>query len=372
MAHFKKRVISPEVFDYLKQTKEQLWPAIDEALRPDGIVALESSDVKKSMKTPNPTRVLEKLRKIRLQSLEAVHNEERRQDFQKDSDSGVKDTSQKVTANHAVPYKSSGISNSTAGIALVAFAKQGRKAEVEEMISLMNSQGMTMQLETYTGLIAAATKRGQHATAVKYFDDMIAGNLTPDAKAWTALINARARGRGPGFGAEAALEIADRLYKTGFPVTTPMYNCVLKAFIEEKKPQRANEIWAQMHELPIDLDKESFSIVLKLCTVTGQPERAFFYMDELRSLGVTPDDKVFLGLFRACAEAPHWVNGYQVCFGLNSSFLSSLLLLLCVAIAAVQPHCSLSLSLSLYLSLYSIYYIYIYIFYSLSPSTSLY
>jgi pentatricopeptide repeat protein len=67
-----------------------------------------------------------------------------------------------------------------------------------------------------------------------------------------------------------------------------------------------------MHERPIDIDKESFSIALKLCAATGQAERAFFYMDEMRSLGLEPDDRVFLALFRACAEAPHWVNGYQV------------------------------------------------------------
>ena len=34
----------------------------------------------------------------------------------------------------------------------------------------------------------------------------------------------------------------------------------------------------------------------------GTPERAFFYMDEMRALGIEPDDRTFLLLFRSCAE----------------------------------------------------------------------
>ena len=36
-----------------------------------------------------------------------------------------------------------------------------------------------------------------------------------------------------------------------------------------------------------------------------------FYMDEMRVLGVVPDVDIFVSLFRACAMAPHWVNGYD-------------------------------------------------------------
>lgn len=34
----------------------------------------------------------------------------------------------------------------------------------------------------------------------------------------------------------------------------------------------------------------------------GTPERAFFYMDEMRVLGIEPDEITFLALFRSCAE----------------------------------------------------------------------
>ena len=51
--------------------------------------------------------------------------------------------------------------------------------------------------------------------------------------------------------------------------------------------------------------------MLKRCSITKEAERAFFYMDEMKSLKVSPDVETFVHLFRACAEAPHWVDGYQ-------------------------------------------------------------
>jgi pentatricopeptide repeat protein len=34
-------------------------------------------------------------------------------------------------------------------------------------------------------------------------------------------------------------------------------------------------------------------------------------MDEMRAYNIEPDVHTFLLLFRACAEAPHWVDGYH-------------------------------------------------------------
>lgn len=47
------------------------------------------------------------------------------------------------------------------------------------------------------------------------------------------------------------------------------------------------------------------------CVKTSRPERAFFYLDEMAALKLDPDLLTFKQLFRACAEAPHWVDGYH-------------------------------------------------------------
>ena len=66
-----------------------------------------------------------------------------------------------------------------------------------------------------------------------------------------------------------------------------------------------------MHEEDISLTKEAFTTMLKQCAKTGQVERAFFYMDEMRAYDAEPDIRTYVLLFRACAEAPHWVDGYH-------------------------------------------------------------
>jgi pentatricopeptide repeat protein len=82
--------------------------------------------------------------------------------------------------------------------------------------------------------------------------------------------------------------------------------------LESRRFDDATALWDRMHCTP-DLvpNNGSFEIVLNLCALTNQAERAFYVLDELRALGLSPDAKVFSALFRACAEAPHHVSGYE-------------------------------------------------------------
>lgn len=236
--------------------------------------------------------------------------------------------------------------------ALIKLAKQGRTPLVEDMKALMKSQHIAISVNAYTSLMAAATKKGDTTTAERYFQEMIRDGLTPDTFAWTALIHAKTKtkvkstqdntgmnntvaallpsaaaattrslsklqggseksGSPTASGAEAAIVVLDRLKSNGVPLVAPMYNCILLALLNEKKQERVTELWNRMHTDGIALDKESFTIMMKHCAATGRVERAFFYLDEMRARGIEPDSTLFLSLFRACAEAPHWVNGYH-------------------------------------------------------------
>lgn len=123
--------------------------------------------------------------------------------------------------------------------------------------------------------------------------------------AWTALIRAKAKGSGP----DEARKVVDRLANSGVPVDVSMYNCVLRALVDQHKFDEALELWIDMHTLVPVLDVEAFIIMLKHCAKTHQAERAFFYMDEMRVLEIEPTVEVFATLFKAVAEGPHWVHG---------------------------------------------------------------
>ena len=123
----------------------------------------------------------------------------------------------------------------------------------------------------------------------------------------TALVNNKAKAGQP----EEALKIIDQITRIGVKTTAPMFTSVLKAFVDNHKFDQANELWIRMHDEGIDLEPPAFSVMIKLCARTHNAERALFYVDEMKALKLEPDLHIFSALFRACAEAPHWVKGYE-------------------------------------------------------------
>jgi pentatricopeptide repeat protein len=83
---------------------------------------------------------------------------------------------------------------------------------------------------------------------------------------------------------------------------------ILDQFVKAARFSEAYDLWERMHFEPgLQLTSESFAVMMRYCALQGQVERAFFYLDEMKSLGIEPTLDTFHGLFRACATAPHWV-----------------------------------------------------------------
>ena len=140
------------------------------------------------------------------------------------------------------------------------------------------------------------------------FDSMISlGGVNPDERLWSLLITSQTK-----LGEiSSATEILDRLIRIGIKPLPDMYTSILNALVQKNRHDDVDEFWMRMHMDDTDLSKEAFSVMLKACAKTGNAERAFFYMDEMRCLGIAPDVLTFVSLFRACAEAPQWVRGYE-------------------------------------------------------------
>ena len=112
---------------------------------------------------------------------------------------------------------------------------------------------------------------------------------------------------------DEALKQVNRLEGiNGLQVTTDMYNCIVQGYLNQGRYQDAYSIWERMHVTPnLQLNNDSFVAILRYCSLTNQAERAFYVYVELKALDLTPDTRVFAALFRACAEAPQHINGYQ-------------------------------------------------------------
>lgn len=152
-----------------------------------------------------------------------------------------------------------------------------------------------------------ATKCQQYERATQYFDEMVAAGVEPTVYSWTALVNNKAKARRP----DEALQTIDQLARIGVQLSTEMFVPVLQAFVQQGRHEDARALWSRMHVEDIALTLESFTVMVQLCTRTRSPERALFFLDEMLALRIQPDAKVFSALFRAVAESPFWVKGYE-------------------------------------------------------------
>ena len=130
-----------------------------------------------------------------------------------------------------------------------------------------------------------------------------------DMTTWSWYLQAMAKNGNP----DNAMKEIDRLEKIpSLQVTTEMYNAVLDVYIDSKRFEDAYALWERMHVTPdLQLNNESFISILKYCSMTNQSERAFYVYDEMKALDLNPNAAVFAGLFKACGEAPQYVNGYE-------------------------------------------------------------
>ena len=191
--------------------------------------------------------------------------------------------------------------------ALAMLVEQGETEAAKEMLQLMASAQLAPQCVSFTHAMSMLSRDGYHEKAVGMFERMVVLGVEPDTYAWTALVQATAcAGK-----LDEARSHVERLSQLGL-ATVPMYNVILHALVQSRRRDEVEAMWERMHLEPgLQLSLQSFTIMLRHCAHTRETERAFFYMDELRGLGHQPDVVAFTALLRACAGAPHWVNGYQ-------------------------------------------------------------
>lgn len=193
---------------------------------------------------------------------------------------------------------------------LFVHSKYHTLEETEEVFKIMRDDlKLPMNNMLYTLLISCATRTNKFDRAQFYFDDMISRGIDPDKISLGALINSKAKANR----IEDAVQLLDSLLKMNVDLSSCcyMYVPILKAYIESRKYEAAEEFWLRMHDDGLTLTKEAFTLMLQLCAYTNRSERAFFHFDEMKALNIEPDTHVFVALFRAAAEAPCWVNGFQ-------------------------------------------------------------
>jgi pentatricopeptide repeat protein len=219
-------------------------------------------------------------------------------------------SSQKTAADTA-PSKelSSPVDISEANKSLVEFASSGDISNAKKMMQLLVDASIPVRAKSLTEVMKCFNKNKAYSESVELFNklDSAFGVPHPDGFAWACLIGAKA-----GLGdIEEAIKIKKHLEKSGVVLVAEMYNPILSGLMRAGRHDDVFNYWVEMKCNGINPNRESYDIMIEQCEVRGQPERAFFLLDEMRLAEVKPELSTFVHIFRACASAPHWVNGYQ-------------------------------------------------------------
>jgi len=193
--------------------------------------------------------------------------------------------------------------------ALAIFARRGDSPSVTELYHLLPKVGFEVTSPCHIALMIAASKNKDIKKVDEIFYSLITTGADIDLDIWGAFITIKADLGDP----DEALKQIDQLLKFGANVRKrcDIFTAVLKSYLKKQKYEEMLDLWLRMKVDGIELTKEPFALMIKQCAYTSQPERAFFYLDELRAYNLTPDNETFAALFRACAEAPYWVKGYH-------------------------------------------------------------
>jgi pentatricopeptide repeat protein len=189
--------------------------------------------------------------------------------------------------------------------------KKNRLDLALKALQIMESSDLQVDEVTYHGIIEVALKENNLQKANEILAKVINDpNVIPSSAIWHCKVTILAKEKKY----EDAKKLLSYLAKLKVPMKVQSYNVVLEAMVQQKSisAEEVKDFWIFMHEVPgLQLNTDSFNLMVQHCYHQGEVERAFFLYDELNSVGLKPDENTFASLLRAASRAPHWVNGYQ-------------------------------------------------------------
>ena len=178
----------------------------------------------------------------------------------------------------------------------------GRYTDMTDLMDTLNILKITPPLEVYNTLITYSTHTLRDPIlAESYFTQLTTVGHTPNTASWAGLITAKIRTTG---NIDTGLQVLTRLDKLGVPIDITIYNNILKEYIKLRHSYDiVKKFWMNIHCIPdLKLDLDSFNIYLKHLKLTGRAERAFFIMDEMKALDITPDATTFEQVYNSCCN----------------------------------------------------------------------
>ena len=200
------------------------------------------------------------------------------------------------------------VDKAVANRALAVLVGRGDAQSSEKMLDVLASSNIQLRQSVLGEALRLLNRSGKHEKTIQIFDNLDALYKIPHPNPfiWASLIEAKAI-----IDVDEAVRTVGRLEKSGMTINANMLNPVLRGLMKMKRHDEVFNVWVDMKWKGIIPNRESYDIMIEQCEYRSQPERAFFLLDEMKELSITPAHSTYVHLFRACAAAPHWVHGYH-------------------------------------------------------------
>eukprot|EP00981_Chlorochromonas_danica_P006213 scaffold1307_cov166-Ochromonas_danica.AAC.35 len=211
------------------------------------------------------------------------------------------------TASTEIASLESEVTPEIANAGIVHSIEGGDWYTAKTIHDLMKANNIPLLPEGASKLMEEALKRDQFDNAHGYLEEVLASDRSPNIDMWShEVILLTKQGRG-----SDAWNLINRLEKFGLS-SPSLYLSLLRGHLARKELTKMEEVWAEMHFKEAEiLSVPAFSCMIECAGYQGKVERALFLFDELKSIGLRPDESVFLSLLSAASRAPHWVKGYE-------------------------------------------------------------
>ncbi|GAB2225075.1 hypothetical protein Droror1_Dr00005860 [Drosera rotundifolia] len=190
------------------------------------------------------------------------------------------------------------------------FAKSGKVDQMFEVFNEMVNSGVVPNLHTYGALIDGCAKSGQVAKAFGAYGILKSKNLKPDRVVFNALITACGQSGAVDRAFDVLAEMIDEpLSLTPDHVTV---GALINSCVKAGQIDRVKEAYKLLHQYEIKGTPEVYTIALTSCSLNGDWEFACSIYDDMKKIGVVPDEMFFSALIDVAGHAGNLDAAFNV------------------------------------------------------------
>jgi pentatricopeptide repeat domain-containing protein 1 len=175
-----------------------------------------------------------------------------------------------------------------------ACERAGMRGMTDVLLREMRALGVGPTVVTYNAIIARRAERPEAwGEALEWLEELEASDVKPDRMSYAAAMNAAERA----YAWDRVVELADR---AGSLADVAIVSRQINAFVKLERWREAREAMDRMRERGLRPDEVAYTLVIKACTLGGQPHQALRYFREMTADGIRPNVISYSAAMEAC------------------------------------------------------------------------